>query len=225
MATKFYGVKKGRIPGVYTTWKDCQAQVIGFSGAIYKGFLSKEEANDFVKDVVNENKEKTGSEKVQNKEKISTEIYPTISSILEEPNEDVAVAYVDGSYNNRTKEFSYGAVIAYNGKEYHYSDKMDDEELSAMRNVAGEIKGAEFAMQFAKENNCKKLYIYHDYEGISRWCLGEWKANKLGTKAYQEFYNCIRKTVEIIFVKVKGHSNDTYNDLADELAKKALGIR
>ena len=29
---------------------------------------------------------------------------------------------------------------------------------------------------------------------------------------------------EVHFVKVKGHSNDKYNDMADQLAKKALGI-
>ncbi|WP_281691389.1 RNase H family protein [Neglectibacter timonensis] len=28
----------------------------------------------------------------------------------------------------------------------------------------------------------------------------------------------------VTFVKVKGHSGDVYNDLADQLAKKALGL-
>ena len=32
------------------------------------------------------------------------------------------------------------------------------------------------------------------------------------------------KKVKVHFVKVKGHSNDKYNDMADQLAKKALGI-
>jgi len=30
--------------------------------------------------------------------------------------------------------------------------------------------------------------------------------------------------VDIDFIKVKGHSGDKYNELADKLAKKALGI-
>ena len=34
----------------------------------------------------------------------------------------------------------------------------------------------------------------------------------------------IKKYVDIKFVKVKGHSGDKYNDLADKLAKEALGI-
>ena len=32
------------------------------------------------------------------------------------------------------------------------------------------------------------------------------------------------KKIKINFVKVKGHSNDKYNDKADLLAKKACGI-
>ena len=131
---------------------------------------------------------------------------------------------MDGSYHNGTKECSYGAVIAYKGKEYRHSAKVDSRDLASMHNVAGEIKGAEYAMQFALDHGCKKIYIYHDYEGIARWCLGEWKTNKEGTKADREFYLKVSKKVEIYFVKVKGHSNDKYNDLADELAKQALGF-
>ncbi len=32
------------------------------------------------------------------------------------------------------------------------------------------------------------------------------------------------RKVKVHFVKMKGHSNDKYNDMADQLAKKALGI-
>ena len=39
-----------------------------------------------------------------------------------------------------------------------------------------------------------------------------------------EFYKDASKLVDVDFIKVKGHSGDKYNDLADELAKKALGL-
>ena len=115
-------------------------------------------------------------------------------------------------------------VVAFDGKEYCFSEKVEDESLVSMRNVAGEIKGAECAMRFALEHGCKEVYIYHDYEGIAKWCLGEWKTNKEGTKAYKAFFDSIQEKIQIYFVKVKGHSDDYYNDLADSLAKKALGI-
>ncbi|KAJ1378121.1 Ribosomal protein L9/RNase H1, N-terminal [Sesbania bispinosa] len=41
---KTYVVFKGRKPGFYSTWSECQVQVNGFSGALYQGFNSREEA-------------------------------------------------------------------------------------------------------------------------------------------------------------------------------------
>ena len=44
MAKKFYAVKRGRKTGLYTVWAECAAQVKGFQGAVYKGFMTEEEA-------------------------------------------------------------------------------------------------------------------------------------------------------------------------------------
>ncbi len=79
-------------------------------------------------------------------------------------------------------------------------------------------------MQYALDRNLAEIEIYHDYEGIARWCLGEWKTNREGTRAYKDFYDRACKKVKISFVKVAGHSNDKYNDMADGLAKEALGL-
>lgn len=220
MAKKFYAVKHGRKPGVYTSWADCKIQVDGFSGATYKSFPTKQEAEAFVDDSISAPKKETSTQGNLTPQKH----IPDISDILSSNDSKVAVAYVDGSYYDRTKEFSYGAVIAYQGEEYHFSKKVEDASLVSMRNVAGEIKGSECAMQFAMKHHCEELYIYHDYEGIAKWCLGEWKTNKEGTKAYKAYYDTIKDSLSIHFVKVKGHSNDIYNDLADQLAKQALGL-
>lgn len=134
----------------------------------------------------------------------------------------IVKAYVDGSYYNG--EFSYGMVILRDGKELCFSGKSSDAGLAAMHNVAGEIKGAEAAMRYAADEGLEKIIIYYDYEGIAKWCLGEWRANKKGTQAYKKFYDSVKDKVLIEFVKVKGHSNDKYNDMADRLAKSALGL-
>ena len=42
---------------------------------------------------------------------------------------------------------------------------------------------------------------------------------------YVEFVKDIKDKIKVNFIKVKSHSNNKYNDLADELAKKALGIK
>lgn len=47
---KYYAVKRGRKPGVYETWKECEEQVKGFNNAIYKSFMCKDLAESFVQD-------------------------------------------------------------------------------------------------------------------------------------------------------------------------------
>lgn len=197
MAKKFYAVKTGKAPGVYETWAECQDQINGFSGAVYKGFATKEEALAFIGEDGREQKK------------------------LEETQ---AVAYVDGSYDSSANAFSYGVVLFYNGQEMHFSKKFIDDDLAEMNNVAGEIKGAEAAIQYCLDNNISSVTIYHDYEGIAKWCNGDWKAKKAGTIAYADFYKAASSKVCVQFVKVKGHSGDRYNELADKLAKEALGI-
>lgn len=206
MAGKYYAVKAGKKTGIFRTWEECQASVNGYSGAIYKSFKTQEEAASYL-DL------KSGSSKKNFLEK----------DVLND--QDCVKIYVDGSYNRITREFSYGMVVLKEGEEERFNHKFSDKELSSMRNVAGEIKGAEAAMQYALDHKLPAIAIYHDYEGIARWCLGEWKTNKEGTRAYKAFYDRVCGQVDIRFVKVTGHSNDKYNDMADELAKEALGIK
>ena len=49
MATKYYAVRAGRSTGVFLTWAECQKQVTGFPGAVFKSFTTIEEAENFVK--------------------------------------------------------------------------------------------------------------------------------------------------------------------------------
>lgn len=195
MANKFYAVKKGIVPGIYLTWDECKENVHGYPGAEYKSFPTRLEAENFISGV----------------------------SKLADMEEYLPI-YVDGSYHSATQEFSYGMVVLKGDGEECFSCKFADEELATMHNVAGEIKGAEAAMRYALERGISKIAIYHDYEGIAKWCLGQWKTNKDGTKAYKAFYEEASKKIDIRFVKVAGHSNNKYNDMADRLAKEALGI-
>ena len=48
-------------------------------------------------------------------------------------------------------------MIAYDGEEFHFSEKVEDPSLVSMRNVAGEIKGSECAVIFTEEKTCVQL--------------------------------------------------------------------
>ena len=45
----YYAVQKGRHPGVYESWSDCQREVTGATGAVFKMFKTRAEAEAFVK--------------------------------------------------------------------------------------------------------------------------------------------------------------------------------
>ena len=201
MPKKFYAVRKGRKTGIFTTWDECRAQVHGFACAEYKSFPTMEGAKGFME--------------------LSNQTTPNVATTSNEPE---LVAYVDGSYDQSTKRFSYGMVLLENGEEKTFKKSFSDPGLASMRNVAGEIMGARAAMEYAIANNKKRLVIYHDYEGIAKWPLGIWKTNKEGTIAYKAYFDEAKTKVSIRFQKVTGHSGDKYNDYADKLAKQALGL-
>lgn len=190
---KYYAVKVGRKPGIYSSWDDCKEQVDGYKGAIYKSFVSQKEALAFI-----------GYEQKQ---------------------EVGLLAYVDGSFNQQKGRFGYGCVIILNNQVIErLAGFGDDPNYVSMRNVAGEIAGSLIALDYALKNKYSEITIYYDYLGIEKWADGSWQANKPGTKQYRDRVQEYRKYLKINFQKVLAHSGNRYNDLADSLAKKAVGI-
>ena len=47
----YYGVKVGKVKGVYTTWSEAEEQIKGFKGAVYKKFNDYNSAYEFAYDV------------------------------------------------------------------------------------------------------------------------------------------------------------------------------
>lgn len=194
---KYYAVKNGRVPGIYNSWAECQKQIHGFKNASYKSFTSCKEAEEFISD----------------KKEI-----PQMEHGL--------IAYVDGSFNAKKKVYGYGAVLI-DGQQVikRLYGHGDNEKCISSRNVAGEIFGALAAVKYAVEHpEYDGIVIYYDYMGIEKWAIGEWKANKKLTQYYADKMAKYRKQLPIVFMKVEAHTGDFYNEQADQLAKKAVGI-
>lgn len=199
MSKYYYAVKRGLKPGVYNSWDECKKQVHGQPGAVYKKFSTLSEAKAFIDEV---------------------EYRYELMEKAEDPLS--AVAYVDGSYDSDNGTYSYGVVlIDWDGKR-ELSGRDTDPELASMRNVAGELKGAMVAMDWSLKNKKRTLYLHYDYTGIENWAKGNWKTNKKGTKEYKEYYDSIKKRLDVKFIKVKAHSGNQLNDEADRLAKEAI---
>ena len=198
MAKKVYAVKKGRETGIFSTWEECKQKVHGYPGARYKSFPTLKEAQDYLQGTINRE-------------------MPEISP------EEVCTAYVDGSFDQSRKAYSYGCILLYQGKRIEMSKAFFQGEDADMRNVAGELEGAMAAMAYCRDNEIPLLHLYYDYQGIESWATGEWKRNKPGTIRYKTFYDSLDK-LQVVFHKVKGHSGVELNEAVDKLAKAALGL-
>lgn len=204
---KYYAVYKGKsgAPKIFTSWDECKKEVIGFKGAIYKSFTTEKDAINFI---------------VLNSEG------KTVEKFEDSPESGEGLfIYVDGSFSVDKGNYSYGLVAVKDG-EIIYKDKGKgfDKEAISLRNVSGEVLGAMMAVEYAIDNGFKEITIAYDYQGVESWALGTWKRNNRITVEYNEFMQSKMNEVKIRFKKIKGHSGHKYNDLADKLAKEALGI-
>lgn len=201
MSKKYYAVRNGRQAGIYETWDEAKVQVMGYKNAIYKSFKTLEEAKAFM-----ENKD--------------------INKIdFENLSKDECIVYVDGSFNLSEQIVGYGIVFIDKDDTLELNGALEKGLYTEQRNVAGEVFGSMKAIKLAIQQGKKKIYIHFDYMGIKSWAEGEWKTNIELTQNYKKFIDEKKKEIEIIFIKVKAHSNDKYNDIADSLAKAAVGIK
>ena len=184
----------------------------GYSGAQYKSFLTKEEAQAYLSGVSNP---------LQNSVKETTKINE--GSENSEASKNMVVAYVDGSFHKELGRYSFGCVLLMpDGEIIRESGNGDNPESLALRNVTGEMLGAMYAVKWCEVNGYTAVKICYDYMGIEMWATGGWKTNNKLTQKYAEFMRGCASRIQITFQKIAAHTGDKYNEEADKLAKAAL---
>jgi len=211
MAKKVYAIQCGfdlknnkKIENIIVnTWAECLSYVKGVKGAKYKSFESMDDAKAYLNE---------GNRML----KKSDDNYPM----------DCPHAYVDGSYNSTDERYSYGVVCVNNNVvEYIESNAAKDTSEKNIRQIAGELKGAIRAVEYALRQKYTRIVLFHDYEGIAHHATGAWDRKE---ESSMEYYNKMQKLmnsgIEVIFVKVDSHTGDLFNELVDEKCKECLGI-
>ena len=307
---KYYGVKIGRVPGVYTDWEKALEQTKNFSGAIVKSFKHEEEALSFVNGCSHEQKyyvvrrgriqgifrseeywkkqfanlkgaefksfvdgieairyfsETVTAEKyyaiqkgkqvgvfvdrnvyLQNIKNFSDAKGKSFNTLIdavmfmggnqeveaEMPNEITVthpkvsethcVAYVDGSYCDKTKAFSMGVVMLAPDKQIEIQKAFNNPNYIKYCNVAGELTAAKEAVKKAIALGYPELTIMYDFKGVEDYLSGNVKVSTPLASEYKKYMKKSQKHIKINFQHVKSHSSVKYNDLADNLAKSAI---
>ena len=197
----FYAIKDVEHPGIYESWEEAKKNIDDWKTAKFKGFYTKEEAEEWMK-----------------------ETKPTAFDDLQSILETKPYAFVDGSYNKDTKTYGFGGFLVENGERHKIQGAGRDDDIASLWNVGGELSGAIEAIKLAIALELKEIYIIYDYLGIEMWATGKWKRNKPVTEAYYRFIQDIKELIDVHFVKVKGHTGIDGNEEADKLAKEAAGI-
>lgn len=207
--SKVYAVRKGKKTGLFYSWEDCKASVHGFQGAVYKSFLTEEEANAYL----------NGDSSAEDADKTAQDSKGANGLSLQ----NQIIAYVDGSFDKSIGKYAFGCVIITpDGEIIRESGSGNNPESLAIRNVAGEMLGAMHAVKWSIENGYSAVKIFYDYMGIEMWATGGWQAKNALTQKYAAYMQKCNHKIAISFQKVMAHTGDKYNEEADKLAKAAL---
>ena len=215
---KYYAVVRGRQPGIYGAWfgpAGAEAQVRGFTGARYRGFPSREEAQDWLRNPESKPVATAGRRSAA-----------TPASAPPRPGE--IIAYTDGSCRRNPGPGGYGVVLL---------GETGREELSRgfrlTTNNRMELMACQAALEALPEASAVVLHSDSRYlvEGMTRGWAEKWRANGWLRAGRQPAENvdlwtrllelCARRHVR--FVWVRGHAGDVENERCDKLALAASG--
>jgi ribonuclease HI len=206
----FYAVAKGRTPGIFLTWPECQESVKGFSGAVYKKFDKRGDAEVFIQ----------GASEVGHKDDIVVDYY----------------VYTDGACSNNGKEGASAGIGVYfgDGDPRNISRRVEGKQTN---NVA-ELMAIIAAFDVIKDDliGGKSVAIVSDSEYAIR-CCGSYGSRLAGEGWRTAIPNkeLVRKVweysqgVNIQFIHIRAHTGLTDehslgNDGADRLANMAIGL-
>ena len=137
------------------------------------------------------------------------------------------IIYTDGACSGNPGPGGWGAVIFnQDNNQKNISGKENDTTNNRM-----ELMAPIMSLKKIEPNSEITIYTDSTYvkngitEWIKRWKINEWKgANKKPIKNKDLWIKLdnLCKNKKIIWKWVKGHSNNKYNNLADELATQAI---
>lgn len=211
----FYAVKVGKVTGIYTTWTDCKKNIFKYSGAIYKKFDTRSDAELFIKN------DTTSASQIINDD------YDFLDCIN---------IYTDGGCINNGKKNAKASIGIFfsENDERNESRKLKSNGIYKLTNNRAELKAILVALSKVvdeiKMNKCVIIHTDSSYSIKAFTTDFTQKRNEAdipNIDYIKKGYKIIKKYPNIKFHYVKAHTESTdihsignYN--ADQLATFAL---
>lgn len=214
---KYYAVVRGVRPGIYTAWygpEGAEAQVRGFAGALYRGFASLPEAQQWM------NHPEAGPKTTQTR-------LPS-GKVSEHPGASVGqiVIYTDGGCLGNPGPGGYGAVILSGGKRKELA-----QGYRLTTNNRMELRACIAALASLKPVSDVVLHCDSQYvvNGIGkgwarRWRANSWMRTKDAAAENADLWDQLLDLCDahkVRFVWVRGHMGNPENERCDWLAVDA----
>ena len=137
------------------------------------------------------------------------------------------IIYTDGACSGNPGPGGWGSILMYkdNKKEIFGAKKDTTNNVMELTAVIEALKLLKFKCKVSVYSDSAYVVNAFNQKWIYGWMKNGWKnASKEPVKnkeLWQELYE-LTKVHEVNFVKVKGHSDNKYNNRCDEMAKNAI---
>ncbi|MGO9147896.1 MAG: ribonuclease HI [Desulfomonilia bacterium] len=215
---RFYAVVRGRTPGIYTLWfgpGGAEEQIRGFTGALYRGFTTMPEAQDFML-----YPRYTPASKPTARHHEETE-----ESTRDVQNRPIHI-YTDGGCIENPGPGGYGVVIIEEDKRSELSGG-----YRLTTNNRMELMACIQALRALKQRSNAVLFTDSQYVANAirkgwalKWRSRNWMRDKthraVNSDLWAELLGLIERH-DMVFCWVRGHAGNPENERCDVLAKKA----
>lgn len=137
------------------------------------------------------------------------------------------IIYTDGACSGNPGPGGWGSILMYkdNKKEIFGGKKDTTNNVMELTAVIEALKLLKFKCKVSVYSDSAYVVNAFNQKWIYGWMKNGWKnASKEPVKnkeLWQELYE-LTKVHEVNFVKVKGHSDNEYNNRCDEMARNAI---
>ena len=140
---------------------------------------------------------------------------------------DEVIIYTDGACSGNPGPGGWGTILMYNGntKEMSGGKSQTTNNVMELTAVVEGLKSLKYPCKVKLYSDSAYVVNAFNQKWIQGWLKNGWvnssKEPVKNKEIWQELYELTKKH-QVTFIKVKGHSDNEFNNRCDELARNAI---